>query len=176
MRRRDDGTPPAIRIAEARDLPAIVEIYNQAVAQRGATADLEPVTTAGRAAWFAEHEPSRHPIFVAVRDGQVAGWRSLSAYRPGRAALRHTAEISYYVHRSHRRMGIAARLVEHAINACPSLEIKTLFAIVLDVNQPSAALLAHAGFERWGHLPGVAEIDGVACGHLYYGRRVEAGR
>lgn len=34
----------SIRIANETDLPQIVEIYNQAVAQCGVTADLSPVT------------------------------------------------------------------------------------------------------------------------------------
>ena len=41
-----------IRIASASDLPAIVAIYNQAVEQRFATADLRPVTVDQRRAWF----------------------------------------------------------------------------------------------------------------------------
>ena len=60
-----------IRLAEARDLPAIVEIYNQAVKLRYATADLSPVTVEGRTAWLAEHDPARNPVFVAESDGAV---------------------------------------------------------------------------------------------------------
>jgi phosphinothricin acetyltransferase len=165
-----------IRIGRPGDLPAIVEIYNQAIALRGATADLDPVTIESRAGWFADHDPAGHPIFVAETDRRVAGWCSLSPYRPGRGALRRTAEISYYVHEDFRRMGIASRLIAHAIEDCPRLGVKTLFAILLDVNIASAKLLEKAGFERWGHMPGVADFDGAECGHLYYGRRVDESR
>jgi phosphinothricin acetyltransferase len=109
---------------------------------------------------------------VAERGGALAGWCSLSAYRPGRMALRHTAEISYYVHQDHRRSGVGSALIAHAIAQCPRLGLRTLFAILLDINRASASLLEKHGFARWGHLPGVAEIDGRECGHLYYGRRV----
>ena len=47
-----------IRIATDTDLPAIVEIYNEAVAERFATADLTPVTLERREQWFEEHDPS----------------------------------------------------------------------------------------------------------------------
>jgi len=161
-----------IRIAERRDFRAIVEIYNQAVAAHGATADLEPVTLESRGAWFAEHDPARYPIFVAETGGAVAGWCSLSPYRPGRSALRRTAEISYYVHERYRRMGIASCLVAHAIAQGPRIGLKTLFAILLEVNGPSRVLLEKAGFREWGRLPRVAEIDGEECDHLYYGLRL----
>ncbi len=164
-----------IRTAEARDLPALVEIYNQAVALRFATADTRPVTVEDRASWLAGHDPGVHPVFVAEIAGAVAGWCSLSPYRPGRGALRHTAEISYYVHERYRRIGVATLLVEHAIREGPRLGLKTYFAILLDENAASVRLLEKLGFERWGHLPGVADFDGKEVGHLYYGRRLPGG-
>jgi Sortase and related acyltransferases len=105
-------------------------------------------------------------------EGQVAGWCSLSAYRPGRAALRFTAEISYYIGLAYHRQGIATALIEHALAACPALRIRHLFAIVLEGNQASLKLLEKMGFEQWGYLPRVADFDGREVGHLYYGRHV----
>ena len=160
-----------IRTAAEDDLPAIVEIYNQAIALRYATADLTLVTVDSRRGWLAAHKPDEYPLFVAENAGAITGWCSLSAYRPGRMALRHTAEISYYVHQEHWRSGVATGLITHAIDQCPRLQLKTLFAILLDVNPASANILARHGFTQWGHLPGVAEIDGRECGHLYYGLR-----
>ena len=84
-----------IRIATDTDLPAIVEIYNEAVAERFATADLTPVTLERREQWFEEHDPSAFPIYVFDEDGVVRGWCSLSCYRSGREALLGSAEISY---------------------------------------------------------------------------------
>lgn len=162
-----------IRIAETRDLPAIVEIYNEAIPSRRSTADTQSVRLEDRLAWFEEHKPHEYPIFVADVDGQVAGWCSLSAYRPGRAALRATAEISYYVSTAYHRRGIGTALIEHALAACPALGIEHLFAIVLEGNEASLKLLRKAGFGQWGYLPRVANFDGQEIGHLYYGRHVE---
>src|SRR5512140_2620131 len=59
--RRDGLVAPAsaqrVRLADRADLPAIVAIYNEAVADRFATADLDPITTDARAGWFAAHDP-----------------------------------------------------------------------------------------------------------------------
>ncbi|MGI9341494.1 MAG: GNAT family N-acetyltransferase [Gammaproteobacteria bacterium] len=161
-----------IRIAVDDDLPAITAIYNQAIALQSATADTSPVTLGNRKLWLQEHPPDRHPVFVAASDGRVVGWCSLSAYRPGRMALRHTAEISYYVDENFRQQRIGSALIAHAIEQSPGLDIKTLFAILLDINKGSTRILENFGFEQWGHLPGVADFDGRECGHLYYGRRV----
>jgi L-amino acid N-acyltransferase YncA len=161
-----------IRFAVDRDLPALTEIYNQAIALQSATADITPVTSDERKAWLASHGVDTYPVFVADDQGTVTGYCSLSAYRPGRMALRHTAEISYYVHEGHRDRGVGSALIEHAIRQCPALDIKTLFAILLDVNADSVRILEKFGFERWGHMPNVADFGGAECGHLYYGRRI----
>jgi L-amino acid N-acyltransferase YncA len=161
-----------IRLAQLDDLPVIVDIYNQAIPSKQSTGDIEPLRVEDRRTWFREHRPEEHPIFVADVEGQVAGWCSLSAYRPGRAALRFTAEISYYIALAYHRQGIATALVKHAVTACPALQIRHLFAIVLEGNQASLKLLEKMGFEQWGYLPRVADFDGREVGHLYYGRHV----
>ena len=161
-----------LRNAHIDDLPAIVDIYNQSIPSQRATGDTQPLRVEDRVTWLQEHRPDGHPIFVAEVEGQVAGWCSLSPYRPGRAALRFTAEISYYIASAYHRRGVGTALVEHALSACPRLQIRHLFAIVLEGNQGSIRLLLKMGFEQWGYLPRVADFDGREVGHLYYGRHV----
>ncbi len=161
-----------IRIADEDDIPAITEIYNQAITLRTATADLTPVSLKSRRAWLADHAPSEYPVFVAEDKGSVTGWCSLSPYRAGRMALRHTAEISYYIHEDFRGLGIGSHLIAHTIEKCPKLGIRVLFAILLDVNVTSVRILEKLGFQKWGHMPNVAAFDGKECGHFYYGCRV----
>jgi len=161
-----------IRLSHIDDLPTIVDIYNQSIPSRRSTGDLQPLRTEDRLNWFREHRSDEHPIFVAEVDGRVVGWCSLNAYRPGRAALRYTAEISYFIALAFHRQGIGTALVEHAIAACPAIQIKHLFAIVLEGNKASIRLLKKMGFEQWGFLPRVADFDGKEVGHLYYGRQL----
>jgi phosphinothricin acetyltransferase len=161
-----------IRIAQFADLRAIVSIYNQAVPNRHSTANTIPWTVEGRSPWFKEHEPNHHPIYVGEVNNQVIGWCSLSAYRPGRLALRFTAEISYYIDNSFHRRGIGSALIGHAIKACPSLEIKNIIAVLIDRNEASRNLLETLGFQQWGYLPRVLDFDGEECGEFYYGKRV----
>lgn len=119
-----------------------------------------------------QHTAERYPIFIAVENKRTVGWCSLSPYRPGRAALQHTSEISYYIHPQHQQKGIASALIAHAIRACPKLGISTIFAILLDINIPSINLLEKLTFKKWGHLPGVAQIKNRECGQYIYGLKV----
>ena len=162
-----------IRAAKFEDLGAIVEIYNQAIAAGQKTADITPVTIDDRRKWFQAHTPDKYPILVAEKDNVIVGYLTISPYRPGRMALRHTAEVSYFVHFEYHRQRVASNLLRYAINMCPSLQIKTLFAILIDANQASIGLMEKHGFEKWGHMPRVAEFDGIEVGHLYYGLRIE---
>lgn len=161
-----------IRKANISDLGSITEIYNQAILTKSATADLYPVETNSRVNWFSEHTPDKYPIFVAVIDDTVVGWISLSPYRQGRAALRFTAEVSYYLHTDFQGRKIGSQLLEFVINECPKYQIKTLFSIILEHNIVSIKLMKKFGFEQWAYLPNVADFDGVEYGHVYYGRRV----
>jgi len=162
----------SISIAAENDIPIITKIYNQAVALRSATADIHPVTLESRKKWLQEHSPGKYPVYVAETQNEIVGWCSLSAYRPGRMALRHTAEISYYVEQNFIGRGVGSAMISHAIENCDRLDIKTLFAIILDVNKDSTRILEKFGFKQWGHLPNVADFDGRECGHLYYGLRI----
>ena len=160
-------------MAELEDLEVIVEIYNQAIVAGQKTADTEPFTPEERIKWFEVHSPDKYPILVAEKDDVIVGYVSISAYRPGRMALRHTAEVSYYIHFDYHHQGIASNLLQYAIDMCPALQIKNLFAILFYSNQGSIKLLEKFGFEKWGYLPRVIDLDGIEYGHAYYGLRIK---
>jgi phosphinothricin acetyltransferase len=155
------------------DLPAINEIYNQAVALKFSTAHTDPISMEERESWFREHDPNKYPVFIWQEGQEVSGWLSFSPYRKGRKALQSTAEISYYVRTRHHRRGIGSRLMEFALKEAPALGFKTLIAILLEPNTASVNLLKKFGFELWGNVPNVAEIDGGEYNHQFYGIRLD---
>lgn len=160
------------RVAKLSDLESIVHIYNQAVRSRFETADTIEVDTKDKLEWFKNHSSDSYPIFVCEIDNTIVGWISISPYRQGRKALRFTAEVSYYVRIEYKRQGIGSQLIEHAIIEGKKLNFKTFFAIVLDKNEASVKLLIKYGFEKWGHMPDIADFDGEECGHVYYGLKI----
>ena len=159
-----------IRLATAADLPAINAIYNQAVARRFLTADLQPVSMERRLDWFAAHDPARYPVYVYEEQGQVLGWLSLSAYRPGRQGLQDVAEISYYVDEARQGMGIGSQLMAHAIAESRRMKKRVLFAVIIEGNAASLALLQKFAFQQWGYLPQVVSCAGQLRGQIYLGR------
>ena len=56
-----------VRPATQDDLPAILDIYNEAVLNTTASYDYEPRTLEQRQAWFEEHQAQGLPILVACR-------------------------------------------------------------------------------------------------------------
>src|SRR5438093_7753839 len=162
-----------IRDAVKADLPAIIKIYNAAVATRIATAQLEPVTLEERRNWLKEHSPDRHPFWVLEIDGRIAGWLSLKPFAP-RCAYRGTAEISVYVDEKFRRRGLARRLLEEAIARSPSLEINAIVGLIFGHNEPSLKLFEQLGFQRWGLLPGIARLEDMERDLIVMGRRCPA--
>lgn len=160
-----------IRDAAAADLPAIVAIYNAAIPGRMATADTVEVTVESRQAWFGQRDPQRRPLWVAEQEGQVIGWLSVRDFY-GRPAYHATAELGLYVHPEHQRGGVGRLLLDHAIAAAPPLGVSTLLGFVFAHNEPSVKLLRRFGFETWGHLPRIAELDGIERDLLILGKRL----
>ena len=60
--------PMKVRPATHDDLPGILEIYNEAVANTTASYDYEPRTLEHRIAWFENHVQNNLPVFVAVTE------------------------------------------------------------------------------------------------------------
>ena len=170
-------SPPAktgrtiIRDAVESDLPAIIDIYNAAVASRLSTAQLEPITFEERRNWLRDHSPDRHPFWVLEMEGKVGGWLTFKSFLP-RCAYRGTAEISVYVDSRFRRRGIARKLLEEAIERAPALGINAMVGLIFAHNEPSLKLFSRLGFARWGLLPRIAQLDGVERDLTIMGRHV----
>jgi phosphinothricin acetyltransferase len=159
--------------ANKEDLPQIVEIYNQAIKAGQRTADTEPLSLDERIEWFESHSSEKYPLLVAKEGEVVLGYLTLSAYRFGRKALSKTAEISYYIHFDHHRKGVASQLIEASFNMCPSLQVKTLVAILIGCNQGSIGILNKYGFKEWGCFPNIVEIGNDTFDHMYYGLHLD---
>lgn len=160
-----------IRDAIESDLPAIVEIYNSTIPTRMATADTAPVSVESRRPWFTEHTATHRPLWVLERDGAVAGWFSFQSFY-GRPAYHATAEVSVYVSAAHRRCGGGRHLLAEGLRRAPEFGLRTLVGFIFGHNAPSLGLFEHFGFQRWGLLPRVAELDGIERDLVIVGRQL----
>ncbi len=161
-----------IRNAEAKDLTVIVEIYNASIPSRIATADLELISVESRISWYQEHSPDSRPILVVELDDKVIGWLSFQSFY-GRPAYKATAEVSIYVAPEYQGQGIGKKLLSEAIYRSPQLGIKTLLGFIFAHNIPSLSLFDKFGFERWGYLPKVGDLDGTRRDLVIVGLHLE---
>lgn len=147
-----------IRRGSLADVPAITEIYNEAILTTVATFDIEPKTLEERTKWFLDHD-ERHPVLVAVVDGKVVGWASLTRWSD-RRAYDDTAETTFYVSSRHRGQGIGRKLKEAIIEEARRLKFHTLIARITETSRESIHLNEEAGFVHVGTLKEVGKKFG----------------
>ncbi len=147
-----------IRPAVSDDIPAITEIYNEAVLTTDATFDTVPRTLEQQTVWFNGHN-DRNPVIVALENGTVAGWASLSKWSD-RAAYADTAEISVYVGSPYRYKGIGKKLMEAVILRGESVGLHTILSRITRGNDRSVRLHESLGFETIGVMREVGKKHG----------------
>jgi len=150
-----DGPVANIRAATPADLPRILEIHNDAILTTTAIWDESPVDLADRVAWYERLVGAGKPVLVAEIDGEVAGYASYGPFRP-RSSYRHTVENSVYVHRDHRRRGVARQLMVALLgHACDNPDVHVVLALIESGNTVSIELHEDLGFELSARLPEV---------------------
>jgi L-amino acid N-acyltransferase len=139
-----------IRRAGYDDLPAITDIYNEAILTTTATFDTEPKSVEERTDWLQSHD-ERHPVLVAIVDEKVVGWASLSRWSD-RRAYDDTAETTFYVKSRFRGQGVGRKLKDAIIEEARRLRFHTLIARVAEGSEASLHLNESAGFVLVGTL------------------------
>jgi len=158
-----------IRSYEQKDIAIINEIYNQAIVA-GHNAFEQTINLQDRIKWFNNRNNITHPVYVFENNSVVNGWLYFSPYRTNRSSLSKTAEVSYYVHNQYLRKGVGSKLLHFAIEVAPSLNFKTLIAILISTNLPSIQLLHKFNFQQWGIMPNIVlKNNKLPQNHLYFG-------
>ena len=166
------SSTPTIRHGNISDLPRIVDIYNQAIRGGEATGDLDEFDVKERISWFEQFNEA-YPLYIIEVRGEIAGYGTLTPYRPGRRAMKSIAEISFFLDNKFQGMGIGSFLIEYMIEDCRRIGKKTLLAILLDINEKSIVILKKFGFEQWGEFPDIIELNHTTCGQLIYGLKIK---
>ena len=137
-----------IRKARAEDVPVITEIYNDTIAHTVATFDTEQKTLEEQREWFDGHG-ARYPILVALLEGEVVGWASLSSWSD-RCAYADTVEISVYVQDGFRGRGVGKELTGRVLQAGREAGLHTVLARIESGNAESIHIFKKFGFEHVG--------------------------
>nr|WP_321985162.1 N-acetyltransferase family protein [uncultured Lichenicoccus sp.] len=134
-----------IRAATEQDLPAILEITNDAIMNSTALWSLTPVDLAARLAWMRERVGDGFPVLVAEHDGRVAGYASYGRFRPHEGYL-HTVEHSLYVHPAARGQRIGTALLDALLADATASGRHVMIGGIEATNRVSIALHERAGF------------------------------
>jgi phosphinothricin acetyltransferase len=137
-----------IRPAILDDLPAITEIYNEAIRNTVSTMDTVEKKVAERREWF-DYHGDQYPLLVCEEQETVAGWASLNLWSD-RIAYALTAEVSVFIHTEHRGKGIGKRLVKEIITAGKTAQRHLLVARISTENEISLNMFRRAGFTDLG--------------------------
>jgi L-amino acid N-acyltransferase len=139
-----------IRQAEIRDLPAILEIYNDAIRNLAATFDLAEQTLDAREEWFKKFG-DKYPLIVAEIDGEIAGYCGLSPYNQ-KAAFAKTVELSIYLSDRHRGKGTGKALMEEILTKGKQMGFHTVISGITAGNDVSVKMHEKFGFKIAGRL------------------------
>lgn len=81
--------------------------------------------------------------------------------------------VSIYIDQNARHQGLGSQAIQFVIAQLPSLNVTALAAYIFGHNQPSLGLFKKFGFEQWGFLPAVAELDGQKRDLVIMGQRFD---
>ena len=137
-----------VRAAEDSDLPAIADIYNDAVLNSTATFDTEPSTPAEFEQWLRDRS---HPyaVLVAEGGGEVVGWAAIKPFA-SKPAYRFTAENTVYVRADRRGKGVGKALLGRLLETAAENGFRTVIARIAAPNPASVRLHRRFGFRRVG--------------------------
>lgn len=152
---------PSISIRQAResDLPGLLAIYNDAVANTTSIWNETLSDLDGRRNWWRERTAHGFPVLVAEDTGGIAGYATFGPFRP-HEGYRQTVENSVYVRGDRRRQGIAGLLMTQLIADAEQLGCHVMVAGIEAGNLASIRLHERCGFHEVARMPEVGRKFG----------------
>jgi L-amino acid N-acyltransferase YncA len=139
-----------IRTAFPTDIPAIAQIYSEAVRTGTSSFELAPPDEDEMRRRYEALTGDGFPYLVAAMGAEIAGYAYAGAYRP-RAAYCFTIENSVYVAPGWQGKGVGTALLNALIAAAEAKGFRQMIAVIGDSrNAASVALHRAAGFEMIG--------------------------
>ena len=144
-----------IRKALAGDLPAITDIYADAVLNGTATYELAPPDLAEMTARHAGLTAQGYPYIVAEDAGRLLGYAYAGPFR-ARPAYRFIVEDSIYLAPAAQGRGVGRTLLARLVDESTRLGFRQMVAVIGDGRPGNASVRLHeaAGFKHSGRLQG----------------------
>jgi L-amino acid N-acyltransferase len=142
---------PLISDATEDDLPGILAIFNDVIANTTAVYREHPVTLDERRTWMASRLAEGYPVLVARDANSVVGFASFGEFRQW-PCYRHTVEHTVHVRADARGGGIGRSLVEALLPRAQRLGKHVVVAGIDGDNAVSLRLHQRLGFEEVGRF------------------------
>ena len=149
---RKKPAPPRrpVRPCTAEHLPAIREIYNDAILNSTALYEYAPRSEETMREWFAARQRDGTPVLgIEWEPGVLAGFVTWGPFRP-RPAYKYSVEHSVYVDERFRGHGIGRQLLEAIVAEARRRDLHLLIAGIDATNVASIALHSSLGFRCCG--------------------------
>lgn len=141
-----------ITCTQDRHAAAILDIFNDAILHSTAIYDYQPRSLDSMRGWFAAKQAGHFPVLGLETDqGQLAGFASYGVFRAW-PAYKYSVEHSVYIHRDHRRQGLARSLMQALIAHAVEQDLHCMIGAVDMNNAPSIALHEALGFTHAGTI------------------------
>lgn len=140
-----------IRSATQTDMPAILEIYNDAVMNTTAIWNEHLSDLEGRKDWWRQRVESGFPVLTAQLSGRCVGYATYGHFRPNHG-YKHSRELSIYVAATERGNGIATKLMQALEQHARDNAVHVLVGGIEATNTASIALHEKHGFRKVAHL------------------------
>jgi len=144
-----------IEDAREQDLPEMVAIVNEVIANSTAVFSETPVTLERQQGWLSERRAKGFPVLVAREQDAVAGFTSYAEFRPW-PGYRTTVEHTVHVAAPRRRQGVGRALLSRLIEEARANDLHVMIGGIDADNAGSLALHRGLGFVE------VARIEEVA--------------
>jgi L-amino acid N-acyltransferase YncA len=156
-----------IRYAQAADLGAILDIYNDAILNTASVYYYKPHTIEDRLSWYERKVRDGLPVLVFEENNHVIGFATFGPFR-ARPAYKYTVEHSVYVHKDHRRKGVGTRLMMDLIKIANEREYATMVAGIDSGNEGSRVMHENLGFTNCGTIKRVGYKFGKWLNVTFY--------
>lgn len=128
------------------------EIFNEAILNTTALYDYRPRSPETVLKWFGAKAGRGDPVIGAIDErGSLLGFATYGPFRE-RPAYKYSVEHSVYVHRDHRRQGVAESLLRELIQRAEARELHLLVGGIDAQNAASISLHEKLGFRHAGTI------------------------
>jgi len=141
----------SLRPATEADLPGILEIYNEVIANSTVVYSEAPSTLEDRAAWLKARCDLGYPVLVGEDSTGIMGFATFGDFRPWHC-YRFTVEHSVHIRADQRGKGLGGIFIRALIKEAAALGKHAMIGGIDATNVASIGLHAKLGFTRAGTL------------------------